>query len=260
MFLANSIWLFTCIAHWPESTKLEVHNVFQVPNDKTCRDFVCVAATSKSGHTLPSRYDHTRPWYRGGQCTIELDVDGSAEVTVSGDHGQLRTLSGQAAVWRRFECSAPLPRKMGDFRFQRVAGRGNQTLVRDPRSNRGTAVVRIDDPKGGRANYTFDLQWRGGGDGAWPPPPSIPGPGPGGRFPMARAIENCQDGVVDRLNNDGYRYIDFLETIPDDRPGRNDWITGTVTGKRGFGDRRFTFSCSVDFGTGRVRSVDINRH
>jgi hypothetical protein len=198
--------------------------------------------------------------YRGGQCTIEVDVDGSAEVTVSGDHGQLRTLSGQAAVWRRFECSAPLPRKVGDFRFQRTAGRGNQILVRDPRSNRGTAVVRIDDPKGGRANYTFDLQWRGGGDSAWPPPPSIPGPGPGGRFPMARAIENCQDGVVDRLNNDGYRYIDFLETIPDNRPGRNDWITGTVTGKRGFGDRRFTFSCSVDFRTGRVRSVDVNRH
>jgi|HubBroStandDraft_6_1064221.scaffolds.fasta_scaffold13158_2 hypothetical protein len=201
--------------------------------------------------------------FRGGRCTVEVDVDGAAEVTVSGDRGQLRTLSGQAAVWRRFECTAPLPRNMGDFRFQRVGGRGNQSLVRDPRSNRGTAVVRIDDPKGGRANYTFDLEWRGGGGGGgdWLPPPSRPGPGPGpgGRYPMAQAIENCQDGVVDRLNRDGYQYIDFLETNPDNRPGRNDWITGTVTGKRGFGERRFSFSCSVDFSTGRVRSVDVNR-
>jgi hypothetical protein len=40
-----------------------------------------------------------------GKCTIEVDVDGAAEVAVSGDSGRLRTLSGQTAVWRRFESS-----------------------------------------------------------------------------------------------------------------------------------------------------------
>lgn len=98
-----------------------------------------------------------------GKCTIEVDVDGSAEVEISGDRGYLRTLSGQDATWRRIECSGPLPRNMANFEFQGIDGRGRQTLVRDPRSNGGRAIVRIDDPKGGREGYTFDLLWKGGG-------------------------------------------------------------------------------------------------
>ena len=37
-----------------------------------------------------------------GKCTIEVYVDGSAEVEIRGDRGFLRTLSGQPAQWRRF--------------------------------------------------------------------------------------------------------------------------------------------------------------
>jgi hypothetical protein len=191
----------------------------------------------------------------GGKCTIEVDVDGAAEVSVSGGMGHLRTLSGQTAVWRRFQCTGPLPRNMGDFRFRGIDGRGSQTLLRDPRSNRGTAVVHINDPKGGREGYTFDLEWRGGGGGGWPPGPG-PAPGPS---PVDRAIRVCQDSVVDRLNKDGYRYTSFDRTAPDNNPGRNDWITGMVSAKRGSRNDRFTFSCSVDFGSGRVRSVDVRK-
>lgn len=97
-----------------------------------------------------------------GKCTIEVDVDDVAEVEVSGDSGRLRTLAGQPAEWRRFECSDPLPRNPADFRFRGIDGRGRVTLVRDPRSG-GRAVVRIEDPRGGREGYTFDLEWQGGG-------------------------------------------------------------------------------------------------
>ncbi len=45
----------------------------------------------------------------GGKCTIEVNVDGAAEVDIWGDTGELRTISGQEAVWRRFQCTAPLP-------------------------------------------------------------------------------------------------------------------------------------------------------
>jgi hypothetical protein len=55
-----------------------------------------------------------------------------------------------------------LPRNPGDFRFRGVDGRGRVELVRDPSSSGGTAVVRIEDSKGGREGYTFDLEWRGG--------------------------------------------------------------------------------------------------
>ena len=93
-----------------------------------------------------------------GKCTIEVNVDGSAEVEIFGDTGQLTTFSGREAIWRRFQCSAPLPPNPGDFRLIGVDGRGRVQLVRDPRNNRGRAVVRIDDPNGGREGYTFDLQ------------------------------------------------------------------------------------------------------
>jgi hypothetical protein len=76
---------------------------------------------------------------------------------------------------------------------------------------------------------------------------------------MARAIGMCQDSVTNRLNRNGYQYVTFERTIPVNNPGPNDWITGTVTGKRGFGTTWFSFSCSVDFRSGTVRSVDVSR-
>jgi hypothetical protein len=97
-----------------------------------------------------------------GKCTIEVSVDISAEVEVFGDRGVLRTTGGQDAAWKRMECSAPMPAAMAEFEFKGIDGRGRQTLVRDPRSNGGRAVVRIDDPRAGREGYTFDLIWHGG--------------------------------------------------------------------------------------------------
>lgn len=98
----------------------------------------------------------------GGKCTIEVNVDSVAIVEISGDQGRLITVSGQAAEWRRMQCTGPLPRNPSDFRFSGVDGRGRQTLVSDPRNNRGVAAVRIEDPQGGREGYTFDIEWRGG--------------------------------------------------------------------------------------------------
>ena len=81
-----------------------------------------------------------------GKCTIEVVVDGIAEVEIRGDQGSIQNIAGQPAQWRRFQCSAPLPRNPGEFRFQGIDGRGRQNLVRDPR-NGGVAVVRIEDPR-----------------------------------------------------------------------------------------------------------------
>src|SRR5205823_5760504 len=96
-----------------------------------------------------------------GKCTIEVVVDGAAEVEIRGDTGVIRNLSGRQPEWRRFECNAPLPSNPAGFRFAGVDGRGRQELVRDPRSG-GSAVVRIEDPQGGAEGYTFDLFWTSG--------------------------------------------------------------------------------------------------
>ena len=96
------------------------------------------------------RVDNYRAQIRGGggdrgKCTIEVDVDGVAEIEIRGDQGVMRTLSGNPSAWRRMECNQPLPPNPYDFRFSGVDGRGRQTLLRDPANNRGVAVVRIED-------------------------------------------------------------------------------------------------------------------
>ena len=79
-----------------------------------------------------------------GKCTIEVVVDGIAEVEIRGDQGFLRTIAGRPAEWRRFQCSDPLPRSPAEFRFIGIDGRGRQNLVRDPRDG-GVAVVEVSD-------------------------------------------------------------------------------------------------------------------
>jgi hypothetical protein len=229
-------------------------------NARLFRAATILAVLAPLGHANPvSRRAVITGTGGSGRCTIEVTVDGTAEVEVSGDLGLLTTTSGQPAAWRRFQCNAPLPAKPVDFRVVRDSNRGNIRLLQDPRSTGGRAVIRINDPKGGRGAFTFDLQWRGPGGGGWAPTPPRPAPSPGpGEFPMARAIRACQDSVTDRLNWSGYRYISFERTMPVDNPGRHDWITGTVVGDRGLGTTWFSFSCSVDFGSGHVRSVNVH--
>ena len=122
-----------------------------------------LAVTSASGQTFTRQAVLTSGGNRAaGQCTIEVIVDGSAEVEIRGGNGLLRNLSGQSPQWRRFECTSIMPGNPTDFRFNGVDGRGRQDLVRDPR-NGGAAVVRIEDPDNGAEGYTFNLSWRNGG-------------------------------------------------------------------------------------------------
>lgn len=217
-----------------------------------------ISVLTQSAHANPvSRRAIITGGSGNGRCTVEVSVDHAAEIEISGDAGLLTTTAGQEAAWRRFQCNAPLPRHPDDFRVVRTGGRGAVRLVQHPRSTRGRAVIQINDPQGGRANYRFDLQWRGAGGGGWTPGPR-PGPDPGG-FPTTKAIRACQDSVTNRLNRDGYSYINFDRIEPDDNPGRSDWVTGKVNATRGSGPMRFSFSCSVDFRSGRVWSVDVSR-
>jgi hypothetical protein len=157
-----------------------------------------------------------------GKCTIEVDVDGVAEIELQGDQGRMRTLSGNPSGWRRMECNQPIPPNPQGFRFSGVDGRGRQTLLRDPSSNRGVAVVRIEDPQGGHEGYTFDIEWGGIGGEVYR------GNGPGRPIdPRAVDGDRPRDGDWNRDRNgrwndevrfngrgDGY-FMDFRG--PDDR-------------------------------------------
>lgn len=105
-----------------------------------------------------------KPGGGDGKCTFEVEVDEVAEVEIRGDQGYLRTISGGPARWRRLDCNQVLPYTPNNFRFNGIDGRGRQELVRDPNTNQGTAVIRLEDPKKGREGYTGDIMWKGGSD------------------------------------------------------------------------------------------------
>ena len=237
-----------------------------------------------------------------GKCTIEVVVDGSAEIEVQGDVGQMRNLSGSPAVWRRFECNGRMPANPHEFRFRGIDGRGDVQLLQDPRQTGGRIVFRIDDRQGGREGYTVDLEWRGSNNGqfnsqdsrGWRGPGVHVEIGPGGyndgrgnnrvqggigagrdgyrdrRYyddrggwnaaGIAEAVRVCQAAAADQIERDGFRMVTFRRVVPDNNPGRNDFINGFATARQGrWRNANFQFSCSVNLANGNVRSVDVNR-
>ena len=231
-----------------------------------------------------------------GICSIEVVVDGVAEIEIRGDSANLRNLSGQQPQWRRFECTSPMPPSPADFRFSGVNGRGRQELVRDPREG-GVAIVRIEDKQGGAEVYAFDLTWsnaggypnapdpRNGPDPRYQPDPRNAGdprnardpryqpdprnaPDPrndGGdrngnrRFTTSEAIQVCQDAIRQQVA-DRYRGAEvlFRRTALDDHPDRRDWVSGIVEVRGGNVREEHRFGCSVNFDTGRVRSANMD--
>jgi hypothetical protein len=148
-------------------------------------------------------------------------VDQVAQVEIRGETAVLRNVSGQPAEWRRFECSGPMPPNPAGFRFQGIDGRGRQTLIREPRN--GPAVVQIEDPRGGREGYTFDITWFNGPQNGRPdfgrpdvgrpsdrggPPPDIDRRGPGDADDYYRRRE-------DSFRGEGWRRR-FFDRIRED--------------------------------------------
>jgi hypothetical protein len=192
---------------------------------------ISLCALAQPGDRVEVRRAEFRPGGDELKCRIEVVVDGAAEVSIRGDSAELRTLSGQRAEWRRFICSQPMPMNPAEFRFSGVDGRGRQTLIREP-GRGGPAVIRIEDPQGGREGYTFDIFWRGGagGYGDHNPgryPDRSQGPQGGGQWNGQRGDEfnyrgdgrgflNRKNGpdipvrdVVVSLNRDGRVVVEF---------------------------------------------------
>src|SRR5882672_5531433 len=146
-----------------------------------------------------------------GKCTIEVVVDGAAQVEIRGTSAQLINLKGQPPQWRRFECTSPMPANPEGFRFAGVDGRGRQQLVREPR-NGSPAVIEIEDSDNGSEGYTFDIFWGRGGytDNRGGPGPGYPQPIPDNRpgygrgranFTVEQAISVCQDNIRQQVSD-----------------------------------------------------------
>jgi hypothetical protein len=85
------------------------------------------------------------------------------------------------------------------------------------------------------------------------------GGGPGRRFTTEQAVQVCESAIRQQAER-RFRTpnIRFRGTALDDNPGRQDWVMGMFDVPRSPGRyETYRFSCSVDFGTGRVRSAQI---
>jgi hypothetical protein len=216
-----------------------------------------MAATSNAQPMRASIVGNGDP--NSGRCTVEIVVDGSADVEINGETANLRNTSGRPPQWRRFECTGRMPANPVNFRFRGVDGRGRQELIRDPRSG-GPAVVRIEDKDGGAEGYTFELTW-GGGEArpGWPQSGGGPGPGPvpgGRRWTQDEAIRACRDEVRGRAAERFGSNIRFEGMRMEDNPDRRDWVTGSFTTPRDRGVHRF--ACSVNFDNGSLRWAQID--
>ncbi|MEO8098688.1 MAG: hypothetical protein ABI811_13375 [Acidobacteriota bacterium] len=87
----------------------------------------------------------------------------------------------------------------------------------------------------------------------------MPGYGDARKSAARIAMDSCQVSVEANLYQRGYQHVDFLAINVDNRPGRNDWIVGDARADIRNRSDSFTFSCSVDFRDGDVRSVDVRR-
>jgi hypothetical protein len=96
-----------------------------------------------------------------GQVDIEVQVDGTVDICLTGDKVRWEVQSGQPVARESAKFSAPLPSSpAGSWSLGKLAGRGRATLLEKPSAENGyTAKIRVEDPRGGADLYRLRLQW-----------------------------------------------------------------------------------------------------
>ena len=87
-------------------------------------------------------------------------VDGVDEILVQGRSVRINHVEAQPVKDQDYRFSAPLPSRDAEVRLRKLKGRGKVRLMEQPSARNGyTAVVRIEDKKGGDSKYEFELLW-----------------------------------------------------------------------------------------------------
>ena len=121
--------------------------------------------------TRPPRLGHNRdfsridsPGFHGtrqGNFEFRGRVDQLTAITIRGQRVRSEDLAGRRLLNGHFDLSGPLPSAPMDIELINAHGRGRVELVEKPWEGNGyTAVVRIEDARGGAADYSFSLAWR----------------------------------------------------------------------------------------------------
>jgi hypothetical protein len=99
-----------------------------------------------------SSYDSVFRWR--GKVDIACEIEISGRIHREKDEGGSGTRVSSATF------TDALPRDEVPVSLEKRKGRGNLDLVQSPsRNNNYTAIVRIEDDKGGAGDYDFELRW-----------------------------------------------------------------------------------------------------
>lgn len=96
-----------------------------------------------------------------GALRLSAAVDDVAEIRIRGRRVDVVSRSGRPVYNLHFDIrGAGLPQYAVPLDLRRFAGRGNVFIAQYPREwNNWTAVIRIDDSRGGADGYDLDLRW-----------------------------------------------------------------------------------------------------
>lgn len=133
-------------------------------------DYTAVVRIDDSEPRGDDEYEFELSWSRelphdGGDVYSGLfrwkgRVDIGCDIEIRGQTHQVKDQGGQGTRERSFEFSEPLPSDGTPVSLRKRDGRGRVELVQAPDSgNDYTAVVRIEDSKGGADDYEFELRW-----------------------------------------------------------------------------------------------------
>jgi hypothetical protein len=102
------------------------------------------------------------PSYSGpGRMTWRGRVDGYVELRIQGNRVTSRERDGAPTVNEQVNFSSPLPRADVRVSVNKRNGRGQVSVIDQPnQSNNYTAIIKIDDDKGGADDYEIEVEWK----------------------------------------------------------------------------------------------------
>jgi len=97
---------------------------------------------------------------RSGRMTWRGRVDDDVRIRIRGGSADVETIGGSPYYDAQPNFFNSLPNRRVTVRLTEKRGRGEVFVEQQPtRENDFTAIVRINDPKGGASDYAFTIEW-----------------------------------------------------------------------------------------------------
>jgi len=106
-------------------------------------------------------YSNDESYSGPGTMTWRGRVDDYVELNIQGNRVRSREREGSQTLNEQVSFSNPLPRANVAVSVKKRNGRGRVSVVQQPnQSNNYTAIIKIDDDKGGADDYEIEMEWR----------------------------------------------------------------------------------------------------